>query len=587
MNSCRGALLAVLVLSSATTRADDWALTGNLGAHDPTILKEGNLWWVGATGTGLPIKYSSDGRSWTQGVRRFASELSWWRTYAPNMGANDVWAPDVRAFNGRVWMYYAVSEFGKNNSAIGLTSASSMIAGDWRDDGLVLSSRSGAQSYNAIDPHFAVDAAGSPWLVFGSWFSGIHVTRLDPKTMKPTGALTRIAARSGGIEAPNIVYANGFYYLFVSLDRCCQGVNSTYKIAYGRSRSITGPYLDRSGVDMSNGGGTILEASIGRYVGPGGQSVVQVGSAWMIIRHFYDASANGAAKMRIGDLYWDASGWPTLTRPAAGDTSPPSAPGVPVASSVTSSGVTLTWAASTDDVGVTGYTVYQRESAGDVAVATPAVASVTLGGLTSASSYTFVVRARDAAGNVSAASPSSTVTTSAGTTSYALNVTRAGAGAGTVTSSPAGIQCGTACTASFASGTTVTLTAAAAAGSVFSGWSGTCTGAGTCSTTLTAVRSVTATFDASQGGTAPCANPITFTGQSGSLGTTGAVCLRTGAAVNGWGCSNFEGRTVSVNGGTATDACGAGPFPLARSSDGYTYFSVTAGTYPWASLYTW
>ena len=90
------------------------------------------------------------------------------------------------------------------------------------------------------------------------------------------------------------------------------------------------------------------------------------------------------------------------------------------------------------------------------------------------------------------------------------------------------------------------------------------------------------------GGTgASCANPITFTNQSGNFNTTGVVCLRTSATVNGWGCSNFAGRTVSVNGGAASASCGAGPFPLPKAPDGYTYFSVTAGTYPWASLYAW
>jgi len=482
------AVAALLVTGRAS--ADDWPLSGALGAHDPTILKEGNTWWVATTGAGAPIKYSSDGRSWIQGVRRFPSELPWWRTYAPNMGSNDVWAPDIRAFNGRVWMYYSLSSFGTNNSAIGLTSASSMAAGDWRDDGLVISSRSGAQSYNAIDPHLAIDAAGAPWLSFGSFFSGIHVTRLDPATMKPTGTLTRIAARSGGIEAPNIVYANGYYYLFVSFDRCCQGLNSTYKIAYGRATSITGPYLDRNGVDMRNGGGTILEATSGRYVGPGHQAVVQVGSAWVLIRHYYDANANGAPKMRIGDLYWDASGWPTLTRPSG-----------------------------------TG-------------------------------------------------------------TTYSLTVTKAGTGAGTVASSPSGIACGATCSASYPSGTTVTLTATAAAGSSFSGWSGACVGTGACTTTMTGARAVTATFTGSSG-TTPCANPVTFANQSGNFNTTGAVCLRTAATVHGWGCSNFEGRTVAVNGGTPTASCGAGPFPLTKHGDGYTYFSITAGTYPWASLYAW
>jgi hypothetical protein len=96
--------------------------------------------------------------------------------------------------------------------------------------------------------------------------------------------------------------------------------------------------------------------------------------------------------------------------------------------------------------------------------------------------------------------------------------------------------------------------------------------------------SVTAAFEPAT--TTPCANPITFTNNTNNFNTTGAVCYRTSLRVNGWGCSNFAGRTVSVNGGTATDTCGAGPFPLPQS-DGYTYFSVTAGSYPWANLYVW
>jgi hypothetical protein len=180
-----------------------------------------------------------------------------------------------------------------------------------------------------------------------------------------------------------------------------------------------------------------------------------------------------------------------------------------------------------------------------------------------------------------------TFNASTGTT-YALTVTKSGTGSGTVTSSAGGIACGATCSANLASGTTVTLTATAASGSTFAGWSGACTGtAATCTVSMTAARAVTATFNTSGGGTAPCANPVTFTSQSGNFNTAGAICLRTSATVNGWGCSNFDGRTVSVNGGTATGTCGAGPLPLAKYTDGYTYFSVTAGTYSWASLYTW
>ncbi len=165
---------------------------------------------------------------------------------------------------------------------------------------------------------------------------------------------------------------------------------------------------------------------------------------------------------------------------------------------------------------------------------------------------------------------------------FAATVTKAGTGAGTVTSSPAGINCGTTCSATYASGTSVTLTAAATAGSTFAGWSGACTGTGTCALSMTAARNVTATFNTSGTGTM-CANPVTFTNNTGNFNTTGAACYRTSANVNGWGCSNFDGRTLTVGGVART----CGQLPVTRSADGFFYFSVTAGTFPWASLYTW
>lgn len=258
------------------------------------------------------MKNSPDGLAWSSRGRLFGAELPWWRTYAPAMGNLDVWAPDLQKFGGRIWCFYCVSEFGRNNSAIGLESCTSIAAGDWRDDGLVISSKAGVDGYNAIDPNLTVDAAGNPWLAFGSYFDGIHVVQLDPGTMKPTGAIYSVAARPNGIEGANIVSANGYYYLFVSIDTCCQGVNSTYKIACGRSRNLTGPYTDKNGAPMLSGGGTILEMSDGRWIGPGGQDVSKIGSAWIIPRHAYDGLNNGAPTLLISDLFWDADGWPAF-----------------------------------------------------------------------------------------------------------------------------------------------------------------------------------------------------------------------------------------------------------------------------------
>jgi endoglucanase len=180
------------------------------------------------------------------------------------------------------------------------------------------------------------------------------------------------------------------------------------------------------------------------------------------------------------------------------------------------------------------------------------------------------------------AARSVTATFNGTSTTFPLSVTKMGAGSGTVTSSPGGINCGSTCTSNFASGTSVTLSAAASSGSSFGGWSGSCSGTGNCVLSMTAPRNVTATFNTGgTGGT--CANPITFSSNTGNFNTTGPACYRTNATINGWGCSNFDGRTLTVGGQART----CGQLPLTRSADGYYYFSVTGGTYPWASLYYW
>src|SRR4029079_5299627 len=128
----------------------------------------------------------------------------------------------------------------------------------------------------------------------------------------------------------------------------------------------------------------------------------------------------------------------------------------------------------------------------------------------------------------------------------------------------------------FASGTSVTLSAAAASGSTFAGWSGACSGTSTCALAMTAARNVTATFSTSGGTGGTCANPITFTGNTGNFNTTGAACYRTNATSNGCGGSTCDGRTVTVGGQART----CGQLPLTRSADGYYYFAVTAGSFP-------
>lgn len=315
-------LFAIIMLFTMVVpaSADNWSTTGATEMHDPSIIQEGNTWYTFGTGlneNGLRvIRSDDDGSSWYRTPNIFQTPLSWWSSYVPNHESNQ-WAPDAKYFNGRYWVYYSVSTFGSNTSLIGLVSTTSITSGTWRDNGLVIRSTS-SNNYNAIDGDLVIDANGDPWLSFGSFWSGIKLTKLDSSTMKPTGSLYSIASRSnngGAIEAPNITYRDGYYHLFVSFDNCCQGLNSTYKIAYGRSTNITGPYYDKNGVNMMNGGGTILDSGNADWVGPGHQDVYNNN---VIVRHAYDANDNGTPKLLINDLYWDSAGWPSYTSGSGG-----------------------------------------------------------------------------------------------------------------------------------------------------------------------------------------------------------------------------------------------------------------------------
>lgn len=306
------ALAAGLIFTSAApAEAVFWGASNEL-LHDPTMIKEGSSWYALGTGLteerGLRVLKSSDAKNWTVQKSIFSTPLSWWSNYVPNYGQNQ-WAPDIQYYNGKYWLYYSVSSFGSNTSAIGLASSTSISSGSWKDEGLVIRSTS-SNNYNAIDPELTFDKDGNPWLAFGSFWSGIKLTKLDKSTMKPTGSLYSIAARpnnGGALEAPTLTYQNGYYYLMVSFDKCCDGVNSTYKIAYGRSKNITGPYLDKSGKSMLEGGGTILDSGNDQWKGPGGQDIV---NGNILVRHAYDANDNGIPKLLINDLNW-SSGWPS------------------------------------------------------------------------------------------------------------------------------------------------------------------------------------------------------------------------------------------------------------------------------------
>lgn len=336
---CRLPVWVLLLLFCARLafgeRPQALTLTGDYwGTHDPSIIKAGTTWYVFATGTAraggqFQIRCSADLLEWMLCGHVFDRIPQWIRRDSP--GTRELWAPDISHENGEYRLYYAYSLFGKNTSGIALATNTTLDRNSpdykWVDRGLVLRSTA-ADDFNAIDPNLVVDTRERAWLVFGSFWSGIKMRRLDDRTgllssmdttlyslaarrrpAHPPPAPPGLPADWEAIEAPFIVHHGGYYYLFDSWDLCCRGVKSTYRTMVGRSRQVTGPYVDESGVALTRGGGTELLAGNQRWAGPGGESVLlQAQGPDLIVFHAYDAHT-GRPALRISTLTWN-NGWP-------------------------------------------------------------------------------------------------------------------------------------------------------------------------------------------------------------------------------------------------------------------------------------
>ena len=294
-------------------------LDSSRNIHDPAIIREGESYYLFATGNGIPVRCSTDLKVWTLCSTVFPVDPAWLAEAVP--GVTNLWAPDISYRNGRYYLYYAASTFGSNTSVIGLATNKTLDSDSpdyrWEDRGVVTASHPD-DDYNAIDPNAVTDAQGRVWLTFGSYWTGIKLVQLEPATGKPLEAasLIDLATRPDApyaVEAPFIVYHAPYYYLFVSYDRCCAGIDSTYNIRVGRAQKVTGPYRDQAGVPMLEGGGTVLVKSAGRWRGPGHNAVLQGKMGDKIVYHAYDADFGGVPTLRIKVLHW-SSGWPTVAQ---------------------------------------------------------------------------------------------------------------------------------------------------------------------------------------------------------------------------------------------------------------------------------
>jgi arabinan endo-1,5-alpha-L-arabinosidase len=310
------------------------SLSGDLAVHDPAMTKQGDTYYLYCTGgffgRGVVSMFTSpDMRKWTRAGHVFEKLPDWVAAEVPR--ARNAWAPDISFYDGKYHLYYSLSSFGVNHSAIALATNRTLDPNSpdyqWVDEGMVLRSRPGDDDFNAIDPNLVIEDENRIWLTWGSFWGGIMMRQLDPQTGKlstENTTLYQLAARprlkkhetppvEGAIEAPFIVRRGDYWYLFVSWDFCCRGARSNYKVVVGRSPDVTGPYVDRDGKPMHDGGGTlILEAATDHWRGAGHEAVYREDGVDYLLFHAY-AADTGRSRLQISTIVWE-DGWPRVAQ---------------------------------------------------------------------------------------------------------------------------------------------------------------------------------------------------------------------------------------------------------------------------------
>jgi len=307
------ALLAASLAGAPAARA----LSGATRLHDPTVIKVGTCYYAFSTGfendaqnpSGSVTEHkscTSASGPWSKVGNVWSSTPAWITTRLGSTPPN-IWAPEIRFFNNKYYLYYAASIWGQNTlAAMGVATATN-IAGPWTDQGMV------TDVNYPIDPNVDWGPNNTMYVSWGSW-NGTYMHVLDNATGKLSTTNHNLWKISTGIENPTIILNGGYYYLFGSRGSCCSGVNSTYYTVVGRSTAITGPYLDKNGTNMANGGGSTVLTGASPRVAAGGGDAYDDGALKFFAYHYYDANNNGRETLDIRQVTF-SNGWPVFGAP--------------------------------------------------------------------------------------------------------------------------------------------------------------------------------------------------------------------------------------------------------------------------------
>ncbi len=295
-NKILGITAMLLLLLAGTVKAQ----IGKPFIHDPSTIMEceGKYYTFGTGGGGL---ISEDGWTWNGGGVR------------PGGGA----APDALKIGDRYLIVYGATGggLGGRHNGIILTMWNKTLDPNSPDfkytEAIQVASSDGEEDCDAIDPGLLLDPTdGRLWCSYGTYFGFIRLVELDPKTGKRVEGNEAINIAID-CEATALMYRDGWYYLLGTHGTCCDGANSTYNIVVGRSRKVTGPYLDNMGRDMLKGGGKMVVAAGGRVTGPGHFGLLDLGDGVQKLSCHYEADLDqsGRSVLGIRPLLWKNE-WP-------------------------------------------------------------------------------------------------------------------------------------------------------------------------------------------------------------------------------------------------------------------------------------
>ncbi|KAJ2898480.1 glycoside hydrolase family 43 [Zalerion maritima] len=322
MKFLRSLVAAGSLITSAMGYANPGSCSGQCWSHDPSVIQRSSdgTYFRFETGSLIGIwKASSLTGSWVYQGAVVPSGSS------INLdGSDDLWAPDVHQVGNTYILYYSVSTFGSQNSAIGYATSSTMEYGSWTDHGSTGIRSSSSKNYNAIDANL-IEAGGSYYMNFGSFWGDIYQVAMNSAATSTAGSASyQIAYNNSGshaVEGSYMYEHGGYYYLFFSNGICC-GYDSSmpaqgeeYHVSVCRSAYATGGFVDANGNDCLNGGGTTVLASHGNVYGPGGQGVFSDPTYGDVLYYHYADTTVGYADSQYlfgwNTITW-SNGWPTV-----------------------------------------------------------------------------------------------------------------------------------------------------------------------------------------------------------------------------------------------------------------------------------